>query len=83
MPVPTPVPAGPQGQDALFSPMVYHIDRHANPDTVQKPGTADGIRRMEEILVYVARFLDNNHVALWPGVVGGNLAARINPHNDR
>ena len=39
-----------------------------------KPGTIDMLKRNEEILVYVARFLDNRAVALCPGVTGKPLA---------
>ena len=73
---------GAQGEDALLSSMVYRIDRLANPDVVDKPGTMDSVKRMEEILVYVARFFDNYHVALRPGVVGKNLAQGLKAMND-
>ena len=43
--------------NALLASMVYHIDRIANPDVNPKPGTLDGIRRNDEIHVFVARFL--------------------------
>ena len=38
---------------------------------------------MEEILVYVARFFDNNHVAMCVGVVGKNLAIGMKALSDR
>ena len=41
----------------LLTSMVYHMDRMANPDINPKPGTLEGIRRNDEIHVYVARFL--------------------------
>ena len=65
---PTPVPG--KSQDSLLSSMVYHIDKLANPDVAARPGTLGGEKRMGEIFVYVARFFDNHHVALFPGVVG-------------
>ena len=62
--------------------MVYHIDKIANPDTTPKPGTLEGVNRMEEIIAFVARFFDNHHVALCPWVVGKNLAAGLKSRND-
>lgn len=81
-PAVSPLPNNYKSQDTLLSTMVYHIDKLANPDTVPKPGTLDGVRRMEEILAYVARFFDNHHVALRPGVVGKNLALGLKAMND-
>ena len=65
------IPHNAQSQDALVSSMVYHMDKLANPGTVPKPGTLEGVRRMEEILAYLARFNDNHHVAMRPGGCGG------------
>ena len=79
----SPIPNNSQSQGALLSSMVYHIDKLANPDKVPKPGTLDGVRRMEEILGYLARFFDNRHVSLCPGVVGQNLAIWTKALNDR
>ena len=81
-PLEPPIQTGAQTQDALLSSMVYHIDRLANPDVTAKPGTLEGVKRMEEILVFVARFFDNHHVALCPGVVGKNLAQGLKSLND-
>ena len=71
---PIPVPAGQQpsgdnSQNSILTALVYHVDRMANPETSTKAGAVENIRRNEEILVYVARFFDNNTVALCPGGV--------------
>ena len=63
-------PSGSDGQNSILTSLVYHVDRIANPDTSTKPGAIEIIRRNEEILVYVARFFDNNTVALCPGSPG-------------
>ena len=63
-------PGGPLSDSAFLTSMVYHMDRIANPDINANPCTLDGIRRNDEIHVYLARFFDNNTVALFPGVVG-------------
>ena len=55
----------------------------ANPDTSTKPGTIENIRRNEEILVYAARYFDNNAGALCPGVVGKALAQGLKSPNER
>ena len=58
------------GRDAWMISLVYNIDRMANLEVTVKNGTADRIRTMDEILVYVARFFDNHTVALGPVVSG-------------
>ena len=48
----------PDGEDSnkLLSPIVYNMDRLANPDVQTKPGALEGIKSNEEILAYVARY---------------------------
>ena len=50
-------PAG-DGRDTnnFLTSMVYHMDKMGNPDIFAKPGTVEGIRRIDEIHVVVARF---------------------------
>ena len=74
---------GPLSDNALLTSMVYHIDRIANPDVNPKPGTLDGIRRNDEIHIFVARFFDNYTVTLCPGVVGKQLALGLKSLNER
>ena len=57
--------------------------RHANPESTPKPCTLEGIKRIGEIHVYVARCFGNCTVALRPGVAGGNLAATLKSLNGR
>ena len=59
------------------------MDRIANPDTSTKAGTIGNIRRNEEILVYVARYFDNNTVALCPGAFGKQLALGLKSLNEK
>ena len=63
--------------------MVYQMDRLGNPDINPKPGTMDGIRRNDEIHVYLSRFFDNDAVSFCPGVVGKQLAAGLKTLNER
>ena len=65
----TPVPDG-GDSNKLMSSIAYSIDRIANPDISTKPGTLESIKRNEEIWVFVARFFNNYHVSLCPGVTG-------------
>ena len=74
---------GALSETALLTSMVYHMDRIANPDVNPKPGTLDGIRRNDEIHVYVARGFDNFTVTLCPGVVGKQLALGLKALNER
>ena len=76
-------PGGALSETALLTSMVYHMDRIANPDVNPKPGTLDGIRRNDEIHVYVARGFDNFTVTLCPGVVGKQLAIGLKALNER
>ena len=69
--------------NSLLTSVVYHMDRIANPDINPKPGSIEGIRRDDEIHVYVARFFDRNAVALFPGVVGKQLATSLTSPNER
>ena len=69
--------------NALLTSMVSHMDRMANPDINPKPGTRDGIRRIDEIHVCVARFFDRNTVSLCPGVVGKQLPTSLESLNER
>ena len=75
-----PIPGVPPGDGsslsniALLTSMVYHMDRLDNPDINPKPGTIDGIRRNDELHMFVARYFDNYTAALRPGVVGKQLA---------
>lgn len=77
-----PFPGNPPSQETLLSSMVYHLDKITNPDVAPKPGTLEGVRRMEEILAFGARFFDNHHVEMRPGAVGKNLAAGLKSMND-
>ena len=63
--------------------MAYNLDRMANPEVAVKAGTIDGIRRMGEIHVCVARFFDNHLVALGPGITGKALAQHLKSLNER
>ena len=76
-------PSGKDGQNSILTSLVYRVDRIANPDTSTKPGTLENIRRNEEILVYVARFFDNNTVALCPGAHGNSLAVGLKSLNEK
>lgn len=67
----------------LLSSIVYSMDRLSNPDTSTKPGTLGALRGNEEIWVLVARFFNNYHVALFPGVKGKRLSAGLKSMNDR
>ena len=67
----------------LLAPIGYNIDRLANPETQAKPGTLDGIKRNEEIWVFVARYFNNFHVSMHPGVAGKQLAIGLKSLNDR
>ena len=78
-PVAAPIPGPLSGSthalsdDSLMSSLVYNADRLANPDVVVKPGTIEGIRRIGEIHVFVARA--SLTIILWP--LG--LALRVSP----
>ena len=63
-------PGSALSDNARPTSLVYNSDRIANPDKNRKPGTIEGIRRHDGIHVYAARFIDNNTVALFPGVAG-------------
>ena len=84
-PIPGVLPSdgGTLSNNALLTSMVYHMDRLANPDVNPMPGTLDGIRRNDDIHVYVARFFDNYTVTLCPGVVGKSLALGLKALNER
>ena len=69
--------------NSALTSSAYHVDRLANPDTTTKPGTVEGLKRNEEILVYVARFFDNHTVALCPGVTGKPLALGLKALNEK
>ena len=69
--------------DPFMRSLAYNIDRMANPDVSAKPGTIEGIRRMGEIHVYVARFFDNHLVDLGPGITGKALAQHLKSLNER
>ena len=67
----------------LFSPIAFSMDRLANPDISTKPGTPERLKRNEEICEFVARFFNNYHVSLCPGVTGKPLAVGLKALNDR
>ena len=75
--------AGGGSHTSLLTSLVYHVDRMANPDTSTKAGTLENVRRNEEILVYVARFFDNNTVALCPGAFGKQLSVGLKSLNEK
>ena len=66
-----------------MSSIVYNMDRLANPDTQTKPATLEGGKRNEEIWVFVARFFNNFHVSLRPGVTGKTLDVGAKSLNGR
>ena len=72
---------GPQTE--LLTSLVYRVDRMANPDTSNKAGAVENIRRNEEIPVYVARYFGNNTVALRPGSFGKQLAISLNSLSEK
>ena len=76
-------PGGALGENALLTSTVYHMGRIANPDINPKPVTMDGVRRNDEIHVYVARFFENGTVARCPGLVGKQLANGLKSPNER
>ena len=71
------------GADSWMSSMAFNLDRMANPDIAIKNGTVESIRRIDEILMYVARFFDNHTVALGPGSTGKALAQNLKSPNER
>ena len=77
-------PVADQGESNKWLASIgYNIDRLANPETQAKPGTLDSVKRNEEIWVFVARYFNNFHVSLCPGVVGKQLATGLKSLNDR
>ena len=66
-----------------LSSVVYNIDSWAYPDTLAKTGTLEGVKRNEDIWVFVAWFFAKFHVSLRPGVTGRKLAAGLKFLNDR
>ena len=86
LPVDSPIPGvdgSGMGQSELLCSMVHHMGRLPNPDVTAKPGTSEGIRRIDEIHVFVAMCFDNHTVNLRPVVVGRNLATTSKSLNDR
>ena len=69
--------------DPFMCSMAYNLDRMANPEVAVKAGTIEGVRRMGEIHVYVARFFDNHLVALGPGITDKALAQHLKSLNER
>ena len=78
-------PPLPEATDSnkLLSAIVYNMDRLANPEVATKPGTSDSIKRNGEIWAFVARYFNNFHVSLCPGVTGKQLALSLKAINDR
>lgn len=72
MPIPTStataIPGG--GRNMITNATAHQMDRMANPDISAQPGALVGIRRMDEVHVYVDRFADNYTVALRPCLTG-------------
>ena len=79
------LPPAPDGADPnkFTSSIAFSTDRLANPDVSTKPGTLESIKRNEEIWVFAARFFNNYHVSLCPGVTGKQLAIGLKSLNDR
>ena len=88
-PVAQPIPgvsggiSQPLSNESLMCSVAYNIDRIANPEITVKQGAIDGVRRIDEIHVYVARFFDNRTVALGPGITGKAMAQHLKTLNER
>ena len=82
IPSPTAPVAGSLENDTLMCSLVYNIDRMANPEVTVKNGTIEGIRRMDEIRVYAARYFDNHVVALGTGITGKAMAQHLKSLNE-
>lgn len=59
------------------------MDRLANPETSTENGTRGEIKRNEEIWGFVARYFNNYHVSLRPGLTGNQVAPDLKALNDR
>ena len=52
-----------------------------NPDSSSKHGTADGLKRIDEIWIFADRDFATPPVALRPGIVGKQLAIQLKSPN--